>query len=161
MTSSLWLYEGNPYKIKCFEKKCGMSDLEWREWPVGIWVWLYLAPSPAKPSHLNIHQPTIGLIAKRIKMDVCAHWRIGWSRVVGRPSPPSDLRLPCIMVILGTAPCNWKLTQEKLIFPATTILMCFIINYYFAINSVYQGGGATEKPNERAIRHSKKSVTQD
>ena len=45
----------------------------------------------------------------------------------------------------GTAPCNWKLTQEKRIFPATTILMCFIINYHFAINSVYQGGGSNWK----------------
>ena len=62
----------------------------------------------------------------------------------------------------GTAPCNWKLTREKLIFPATTILMCFIINYHFAINSVYQGGGEQlKKSNEQAKRHSNKSVTQD
>ena len=43
---------------------------------------------------------------------------------------------------------------EKQEFPATTILMCFIINYYFAINSVYQkGGGQLKKPNEQVTRH--------
>jgi len=133
-------------------RKCGTSDLEWREWPVGIWVWLYLAPTPAKPSHLNIHQPTIGLISKRIKMGVwrqcnCTLDYCDW-RTANSPFRPG-LFLGVVQHLEHRIP-----DTEKQEFPATTILMCFKINYYFAINSVYQrGGGQLKKPNEQVTRH--------
>lgn len=91
-------------------------------------------PSPALTCHLNNHQPTIGLISKRIKNGRVATMQlyIGLLRLENSQFSLSAWALPgCGAALEHRIP-----DTEKQEFPATTILMFFIINYYFSINSL-------------------------
>ena len=108
------------------------------------------------------HSPTNNRIDCKTDQNgrVCTltHWVIACRRTTITPLGPSAT---LYYGDPGNGAVQLKTDTRETDFPCDDNLMCFIINYYFAINSVYQGGGQLKKPNERAKRHSNKSVTQD